>query len=540
MNKYPPEESAVILHASPRPLWQRILKWLLLLIVALGLAIWAWSHWHSPAAAGDANGTGAANGGAGANGASRRGGGRPPGQAIPVQVGTVRQGPLNIYLASLGTVTPTSSVIVHARVDGQLNRVDFKEGQMVRAGQLLAEIDRAPFVVQVEQAEGQLAKDEALLQNARHDLTRYQTLLAQDSISHQQVDTADALVRQDEGVIKSDQAQVDSAKLQLSYARVTAPVGGRLGLRQVDAGNMIHAADANGIVIINQVQPISVVFTLPESQLPSVLGPMHDNQPLRTEAWDREQKNMLGAGRVASLDNQIDLTTGTVKLKATFANEDGTLFPNQFVNVRLLAETRQNAIIAPSAAIQLGRGGAFVYVVKADNSVTQRNVKTGATEGPGIEVTSGLQPGDVVVIEGVDQQREGAKVTVANAANLLKEKPRGAGRGGRGRRGGGDASAPVAEGQSGPQGDKSQWQHKHEDGDAAADQSAGRSAAQDGQSGPKDWSQWQHKHKNADGMTPDGQSTPGGGKWAHPDGANDDRPHRRPGSESSASAPASN
>jgi multidrug efflux system membrane fusion protein len=400
--------------------------------------------------------------------------------------------------------------------------------------------------VQVEQAEGQLAKDVAQLQNARRDLTRYQTLLAQDSISRQQVDTADSQVKQDEGIVKSDQAQVDSAKLQLSYTRIVAPVSGRTGLRQVDAGNMIHASDANGILTINQVQPISVVFTLPESQLPSVLGPLHDNQSLRTEAWDREQKNMLAEGQVASLDNQIDLTTGTVKLKASFANEDGTLFPNQFVNVRVLAETRQNAIIAPSAAIQLGRGGSFVYLVNADKTVAQRPVKTGATEGSGIEITSGLQAGDVVVIDGVDQLREGAKVEVANAANLLKEKPRGAGKGGRnwrGKRGGGDASAPQAEGQSGqggqsgPQGDKpdkSQWQHKHADG-AATDQSGAHPAAQAGQSSPKDWSQWKHKQQDANGMLPDGQSAPGGGKWA-----NGDRPHRRPGGDGAASAPASN
>ncbi len=445
MNNHPPEDTAIILQPSPKPLWQRLLTWLLTLVVAAGLAFWAWTHWHSAPASADAQGS--ANATNGGNSSSRRGGGRPPGQAIPVQVGTVRQGELKIYLTSLGTVTPTSSVIVHARVDGQLNKLDFKEGQMVRAGQLLAEIDRAPFVVQVEQAEGQLAKDVALLQNARRDLARYQTLLAQDSISRQQVDTAESQVKQDEGVIKSDQAQVDSAKLQLSYTRIIAPVSGRTGLRQVDAGNMIHASDANGILTINQVQPISVVFTLPESQLPSVLGPLHDNQSLRTEAWDREQKNMLADGQVASLDNQIDLTTGTVKLKASFANEDGTLFPNQFVNVRVLAETRQNAIIAPSAAIQLGRGGSFVYLVNADKSVAQRPVKTGATEGSGIEITKGLQPGDVVVIDGVDQLREGAKVEVANAASLLKEKPRGAGKGGnwRGKRGGGGAaSAPQA------------------------------------------------------------------------------------------------
>ncbi|MDB5801528.1 MAG: multidrug transporter subunit MdtA [Rhodocyclales bacterium] len=443
-----------------------------------------------------------------------------------MQVGNVRQGELRIYFASLGTVTPANSVIVHARLDGQLNRLDFKEGQMVRAGQLLAEIDRAPLLVEVAQAEGQLARDQAQLQNARRDLARYQTLLAQDSISRQQVDTAEAQVRQYEGVIKSDQAQVDSTKLQLSYTRIVAPVSGRLGLRQVDAGNMIHTSDANGIVSINQVQPISVVFTLPESQLPAVLGPLHDNRTLRAEAWDRGQKQMLADGRVVSLDNQIDLTTGTVKLKASFANEDGTLFPNQFVNVRVLAETRPNAIIAPSAAIQRGRTGTFVYLVKADNSVTQRPVTTGATEGSGTEITQGLQAGDIVVIDGVDQLREGAKVEVANAASLLKERPRGAGRGGRGRRGG-DASAPLAESQSGPQGDRPRGPGKRPDAGSTDSAPAG------------DRAQWQQRRQNADGMRQGGQSVPQAERGPRPDWANGERPYRRRG-DGAASSPASN
>lgn len=367
----------------------------------------------------------------------------PKRAAIPVQVGAVREGQLHVYYGSLGTVTAASSVIVRTRIDGQLMRLGFKEGDTVKAGQLLAEIDPRTYQVQLAQAQGQMAKDQAQLQNARADLARYQGLLAEDSIARQQVDTQQALVRQYEGTLKVDQAQIDSAKLQLTYTRIVAPVGGRLGLRQVDVGNMVHSSDANGIVTINQVQPITVVFTLPEAQLPTVLTAQHDKQKLSVEAWDREQKNLLAKGSVAAVDNQIDTTTGTVKLKAIFANDEGQLFPNQFVNVRLLAQTLTDATIAPAAAVQRGRDGPFVYVVKSDNSVTQRQVKLGAVDGLDMQVLTGLQPGDTVVTDGIDQLREGTKVEIANPAALLKEKPKGKGksRNGRGRPG---------EGQSGP------------------------------------------------------------------------------------------
>jgi multidrug efflux system membrane fusion protein len=278
------------------------------------------------------------------------------------------------------------------------------------------------------------------------------------------------------------------------------------------------------------VQPISVVFTLPESQLPSVLGPLHDGQALRTEAWDRGQKQMLASGRVASLDNQIDLTTGTVKLKASFANEDGTLFPNQFVNVRLLAETRKDAIIAPSAAIQRGRAGSFVYVVKPDRSVTQRVVETGAVEGSGTEITKGLQAGDIVVTDGIDQLREGAMVEVADAGNLLKAKPRGGGKGrnGHNRSGDADASGPVAETQSGPQEGASQRPHRRSGAESAppsegAGPDSGRSAVPAGQSMPEGGRRF-----HASG-SPGAQSGPEG-----------ERAHRKWRGDGAASAPASN
>jgi len=501
MNIRSEPESATVPQAVSRRSKRRYLIWFAGLILILGAAAWGWQRWHA---------TSPDKTNAAATGSARRGAGnRPPARAIPVQVANVRQGDIRVYLSSLGTVTPTSSVIVRTRVDGLLLRLNFKEGQMVRAGQVLAEIDRQPLLVQLAQAEGQMAKDQALLQNARNDLARYQGLLAQDSISRQQVDTTAALVRQYEGTIKSDQAQVDSVKLQLGYTRVTAPVDGRLGLRAVDAGNMIHTSDTSGIVTINQVQPIRLLFTLPESQLPQVLEPLRSGKKLRVEAWDRDQKQMLASGRVESIDNQIDLSTGTVKLKAVFANDDGSLFPNQFVNVRLLAEIRPDAIIAPSAALQRGRAGTFVYVVKPDNSVTQRPVKTGAVDGLGIEITSGLKAGEVVVIDGIDQLREGAKIEVANAAALLKEKPRGAGKGKRHR----DAEASGPAGSDAKKGDSPRDKPPREQpADAAAPtrtaQSGPAAAGRPGRDGPR------------------------------PDAPGTERPHRRPGADSSGTAPA--
>jgi multidrug efflux system membrane fusion protein len=344
---------------------------------------------------------------------ARKGKGSDPARVTPVVAATARSTELNIFLNGLGTVTPQRIVTVRSRVDGELLRVAFTEGQMVKQGDLLAEIDPRPFQVQLQQAEGQLARDQALLQNAKIDVGRYRTLLQQDSIAEQQVATQESLVKQLEGTVRMDQSQIANARLQLTYARITAPVSGRLGLRQVDPGNIVRGGDANGLVVITQVQPISVVFTIPQDQLPSVLKRMQSSQKILTEAWDRESRVKLATGTLLTADNQIDTTTGTVKLKADFSNEDGKLFPNQFVNVRMQLETR-SAVTVPAAAIQRGAQGIFVYVVKEDQSVTMRAVKPGPTEAEMTAIESGLAAGERVVTDGVDRLREGAKVQVAD------------------------------------------------------------------------------------------------------------------------------
>lgn len=347
------------------------------------------------------------------NAAAPGGGGRggsDANKALPVVAAPVRQGSIDVYLSALGTVTPRNMVTVRSRVDGQLMQVNFREGQLVKAGDLLAQIDPRPFEVQLTQAQGQLAKDQALLKNAQLDLERYRTLLAQDSISKQQVDTQESLVRQDEGTVKADQGQVDNAKLQLTYSRVTAPISGVVGLRQVDPGNIIHATDANGLVVITQLQPITVIFPIPEDNLPQVASRLKSGTPVEVEAWDRAQKTKLATGKLLTLDNQIDTTTGTIKVRAEFANDDSALFPNQFVNVRLAAETRTNATLVPSAAVLRGSPGTFVYKVKDDKTVTVTPVKLGPVQGETTAIENGVSPGDLVVVDGTDKLREGAKV----------------------------------------------------------------------------------------------------------------------------------
>ncbi|WP_237171986.1 MdtA/MuxA family multidrug efflux RND transporter periplasmic adaptor subunit [Pandoraea norimbergensis] len=335
--------------------------------------------------------------------------------ATPVTAVDAKKGDLPVFLNGLGTVTPTRSVIVHSRVDGQLMKVHFKEGDMVKEGQLLAEIDPRPFQVVVTQQEGQLAHDQALLKNAQLDLARYETLLKQDSIAAQTVDTQRALVKQYEGTVKSDQGQLDNARLQLNYASVTAPVSGLAGLRQVDPGNIIHASDTNGIVIINEVTPITVVYTIPEDNLPRVVKRTRAGEALPVEAFDRAGKIKLASGKLASIDNQIDTTTGTVKLKAAFANTEGMLFPNQFVNVKMLVDTLKDATLVPSAAVQRGTQGSFVYAVQADQTVKLKTVKLGPTDGTNVAVESGIEPGEKLVIDGMDKLRDGAKVEVITA-----------------------------------------------------------------------------------------------------------------------------
>ena len=358
-------------------------------------------------------------------------------RVVPVVAAPVRQGTLDIYLFALGTVTPLNAVVVRSRVDGQLMKVAFEEGQMVKKGDLLAQVDPRPFEVQLTLASGQQARNKALLENARVDLTRYKTLLAQDSISRQQVDTQESLVRQYEAAIQADQGNIDNAKLQLTYTRVVAPISGRVGLRQVDPGNIVRAADANGIVVITQLSPIGVVFPIPEDALPRVMKRLRAGDRIPVEAYDRAQKEKLGAGRLLTADNQIDTATGTIKLKAEFDNTDGTLFANQFVNVRMPVETRTNATLAPTAAIQRGVQGTFVYVVNDDKTVKVTPVSIGSTQGEVTSIDSGLAPGAMVVVDGADRLRDGAKVEVVTRDAPAQTSPDAARRGPRGGREGG-------------------------------------------------------------------------------------------------------
>jgi membrane fusion protein, multidrug efflux system len=334
------------------------------------------------------------------------------------------------FLNGLGTVLPSSDVLVTSRVDGQLQRLHFQEGQRVQAGDLLAEIDPRPFKAALDQARGTLAKDQAQLDNARKDLARYATLAQGNYIATQQYETQRALVRQYEGTVEADKAAVDSAALQLNYSRITAPVSGRLGLRNVDEGNMIKASDTSGIVRITEVSPCDVVFTLPESQVPFVVQALRaqennvNRQPLPVQAWDREQKHQLDVGGLVSLDNQIDLSTGTVKLKARFPNTAGALYPNQFVNARLQVRVLQNVVTVPTSAVQLGSRGAYVYVAakndKGQEAVTVRPITPGITSNTLTVVEKGLEPGELVVVDGLDRLRDGIAVKVAATTETPK------------------------------------------------------------------------------------------------------------------------
>ena len=371
----------------------------------------------------------------------RKGGGAA--SATFVVADRVKTGDINIQLNGLGTVTPLRTVTVRSRVDGELQRVLFTEGQVVKAGQVLAEVDPRPFQVQLTQAEGQMARDKALLENARLDLDRYRTLLKQDSIAEQQVASQESLVRQYEGTVKVDQSQIDNARLQLTYARVTAPVSGRIGLRQVDPGNIVRSGDANGLAIITQLQPITVIFTIPQDSLPSVLKRLQAGGKLPVEAYDRDQRTRLATGVLLTVDNQIDVTTGTVKLKAEFANENASLFPNQFVNIRMVVDTLKDTTMVSSAAIQRGAQGLFVYVVKDDMTVALRPVRLGPMEGAYAAVESGLKPGERVVVDGTDRLREGAKVELTErdaGAKPAADDGSGKKKGGR-RKKGGDKAA---------------------------------------------------------------------------------------------------
>jgi multidrug efflux system membrane fusion protein len=352
---------------------------------------------------------------------------------IPVVTAAARRGDMPVYLQGIGTVTAFNTVTVKTRIDGQLISVNFKEGQLVKQGDVLAEIDPRPYQVALQtaesslgQANGNFARDQASLRDAVVNLERNQELYRQQIIAKQVLDTQAATADQFRGAIAADQAAIaaaqsaiDSAKLNLTYTRITAPISGRIGLRLVDAGNMVHAADATGLAVITQLQPISVLFNLPEDQLRPVLRKLHEDAKLATEAYDRTQRTKLAEGTLLTVDNQIDTTTGTSRLKAVFPNNDSALFPNQFVNVRLLLDTKRNAIIIPAVAIQRGPTGTFVYVVDDQGTVSVKSVKVGLTEGTNVSIDDGLEVGDNVVVDGAEKLTEGMKVTtrLPNAAD---------------------------------------------------------------------------------------------------------------------------
>jgi multidrug efflux system membrane fusion protein len=339
--------------------------------------------------------------------------GKFAGMAMPVGVATARTGDIGIDLDALGTATPMRTVAVRSQVNGLLQSVNFREGQEVKQGDVLAQVDPRPFEAALLQAQGTLARDQALLANARADLKRYQDVAPQGLIPEQTLATQKALVAQYEGTLKSDQGQIDTAKLNLGYARIVAPLDGRVGLRAVDPGNTITTSDT--LVTITQLKPIDVLFTIPEDNLPDLLKHMSDGS-LKVDALSRDKTAQLASGTLASLDNQIDTATGTVKAKAEFANADESLFPNQFVNVRVHLTTLTGATMIPSAALQRGDKGRYVFVVNADRTVTQRAVKTGASQGQDIAVTEGLKPGEIVVTDGTDNLRDGSRVELPGEA----------------------------------------------------------------------------------------------------------------------------
>jgi multidrug efflux system membrane fusion protein len=340
--------------------------------------------------------------------------GKGKGGAVPTSVGVapVQKGDVDIALNALGTVTSLSTVTVKAQVSGQLIRVAFQEGQIVKQGDLLAEIDPRPFEATVAQMQGQLERDQALLAGAKVDLARYERLAKTNAIPQQQLDTQAALVKQYEGQVAADQGQLDTAKVNLSFTRILSPSDGRAGLRQVDQGNYITANDPNGVVVITQIQPISVIFTVPEDNVPTILKRFHGGTELPVTVFDRSGTNTLGSGALTTLDNQIDPTTGTVKLRAQFPNADETLYPNQFVNVRLLVDVIHDAVVMPSSAVQRGAPGTFVYLVNPNNTVSVRQVELGPVDGERVVVRKGLALDDRVVVDGADKLRDGIRINV--------------------------------------------------------------------------------------------------------------------------------
>lgn len=408
---------------------KRGLIWVVFLLIVAGIAgyaVWRAGHPVAPV-----RGQGGGRGG-------RGGGGRGPLGPVPVVLSKVTRSSIPVYLNGLGNVTAFYTVTVKSRVDGQIMKVDFNEGDLVKEGQVLVEIDPRPYQVQLELAQGTLARDQALLNNAKLDLERYKMLLATDAIPKQQLDTQTALVAQYEGTIKQDTANIDNAKLQLVYAQVTAPITGVVGLRLVDPGNIVHASDQNGMVVITQLQPIAVLFTIPEDALPQVVHKLRAGAHLPTDAYNRDNSKKLASGTLVTLDNQIDSTTGTSKLKAVFNNKDNALFPQQFVNIRLLVDTLTNQLVVPNVAIQNGQQGTFVYTVDEDSKVHLKPVQVGVTTETTSQILGGLTESDRVVVDGTDRLIDGAVVRVRKAGEL--ENPAGfdptaGGGGGRGKGG---------------------------------------------------------------------------------------------------------
>lgn len=421
----------------------RVKQWQLVVmgLVLVGAGGWAWQQWSSsdaaqglsgaasspqaaPQSAAQASGQRPAGQGRpqGGPGARPGGGGNPWNMPVPVRVVATEQQDLTVQLKTIGTVLPEQTVLVQSRVSGVLQKLHFQEGDVVQAGQLLAQIDPAEFQVQLAQAEGQQQQNIAQLTNAKADLALYEKLVAQKSISQQQFNQQQALVKQLEGTLKSDQARVDAARLQLSYTKITAPITGRTGLRKVDVGNLIQANNATGLVSITQSQPVNVLFTIAETELPQVRASLQQTQQLTVEAWDRNEKIRFATGTLKTLDNQIDVSTGTVKIKARFDNTDEQLFPNQFVNVRLNVATRDQALTIPVDAVQYGASGTYVYVIK-ENKAEVKPVQLGPVAGDIVAIEQGLAAGDLVVLEGLDRLRPGRQVEVIGQPSA-KEKPK--------------------------------------------------------------------------------------------------------------------
>ncbi|HUY68987.1 MAG TPA: MdtA/MuxA family multidrug efflux RND transporter periplasmic adaptor subunit [Alphaproteobacteria bacterium] len=379
---------------SPVPPKKRRGRWLVLIGLLLIAAIaWYGLHGAAPAKHGHAGG-----------------------ETVPVGAALAQKTDIGITFQALGTVTPLHDVTVRSRIDGQLMKIGFTEGQMVKPGDFLAEIDPRPYQLALMQAEGALQRDAALLKNARLDLARYKKLLAENAVARQQYDTQISLVAQDQGNVKADRAQIDTENLNLTYCHITAPVAGRVGLRQVDTGNYVQTTDAGGIVAITQLQPISVIFTLPEDDLPTIMKRLAQGATLPVTAFNRTGNQKLEQGTLSAVDNQVDPSTGTVKMRAQFANTDDVLFPDQFVNITLLADTLKGAIAAPSAAIQRGTPGTFVYLIQPNHTVKVQPVTLGPSQNDKVAITKGLVAGDMVVVDGADKLRDGARISLPGEA----------------------------------------------------------------------------------------------------------------------------